>query len=332
MNQAVPPETHQDLEGLIQALPPHWRNWLETNRPLMARPEGGLERFAATILAGIPGLNPEDVQPQYGFRDQEGRSRRVDFALLGPDRKPRLALELEGGVQAPTTSRTTAFEDAQARQSAVTRALGCVLLAIPQHWQDDPTAVRHEVMAALQKPLLKAGGGQQAPTTPSAMTIPAPGTPTSPWRNARQTSNAPPGPQKRNQFTTGAAMQPKPQTNTAPPWHQAMTPNPTNRPYAPTQQEHTPSGWQPQTAYQQPAPRSAPFGGAGGLSAHLENAPPANFSAGPTTIQNIARTLPTLALLFGGGVALAFFNAIAAMAVGVAVVGVGALLVLQRHS
>jgi very-short-patch-repair endonuclease len=75
--------------------------------------------FVARVLRNVPGLEAADVHPQYGFRDHDGRQRRIDFALLVG--AARVAVEIDGLDKTTKTGveRQRLHEDSLARQNAL---------------------------------------------------------------------------------------------------------------------------------------------------------------------------------------------------------------------
>ncbi len=77
--------------------------------------------FAQQVLRRVPGLSPRHVRPQQGFRDAQGRSYRMDFAIV-EEPFVHIALEVDGYDKTGRGSgmTRTEFENFLARQAELT--------------------------------------------------------------------------------------------------------------------------------------------------------------------------------------------------------------------
>lgn len=127
-----------------------WRAWIEAHHADMAHVADYEARFVREVLAQIPELDPEDVEPQHPFRDRSGRARRIDFMILSPQKGYALAIELDG--YAKILSGYSAWDDLFVRQNALLESLGCLLLRFAnKRWLSDPAGVADEVREQLLK-------------------------------------------------------------------------------------------------------------------------------------------------------------------------------------
>lgn len=127
-----------------------WRAWIEAHHADMAHVADYEARFVREVLARIPELDPEDVEPQHPFRDRSGRARRIDFMILSPQKGYALAIELDG--YAKILSGYCAWDDLFVRQNALLESLGCLLLRYAnKRWLSDPAGVADEVREQLLK-------------------------------------------------------------------------------------------------------------------------------------------------------------------------------------
>ncbi len=75
-------------------LNPAWAKWAHQHRQAIS--DGFEYDFVVRVLSKIPIIMPEEVIPQYRFKDHTGRERRIDFVIQNHARGLFLALELDG--------------------------------------------------------------------------------------------------------------------------------------------------------------------------------------------------------------------------------------------
>ena len=72
-----------------------WPEFLNTHGEVLRRSSRYELLFAQTVLARVRGLDPASVKVQRPFTDDDGRPRRIDFAIAEPPHV-RIAIEVVG--------------------------------------------------------------------------------------------------------------------------------------------------------------------------------------------------------------------------------------------
>lgn len=117
------------------------------------------ELFVDNVLSKINGLTPDDVQVEYPFKDNNGRSRRVDFMIINPKRNWLLPIELDGMAKMVDESfdagtyrqRYAKFNDFLERQNAIIGQFGLVLRYSNNSFRDNPNKIINEIVDTLNK-------------------------------------------------------------------------------------------------------------------------------------------------------------------------------------
>ena len=71
-----------------------WRSWDQKWQRIITGQSGFEWNFAKEVIQKVPGLGPNNVTPQRSFIGNDGRQRRMDFAIDVDDVK--IAIEVEG--------------------------------------------------------------------------------------------------------------------------------------------------------------------------------------------------------------------------------------------
>jgi hypothetical protein len=90
-----------------------WHEWKSANVHKLKHPAGFEEEFVDRILANVPRLSPGDVTAQYEFVDDEGRQRRIDFAIRNATKGYNLMIELDGASKDTDTTKWRDFLERQ---------------------------------------------------------------------------------------------------------------------------------------------------------------------------------------------------------------------------
>ena len=99
-----------------------WENFIQQHREALAGSSRFELLFAETVLPLVIGLDPANVHPQHPFRDDDGRQRRIDFAIIEGERV-RLAIEVDGFDKRGRGSGMSKqeFSDFLGREASLTR-------------------------------------------------------------------------------------------------------------------------------------------------------------------------------------------------------------------
>lgn len=101
-----------------------WAVWKRANAKKLLHPADYEEKFVDLVLSRVPGLKPDDVIPQFAFKDNGGGNRRIDFVILNEDKGYLLPIEVDGRSKDDVSSQWTDFLD---RQNALIGSFGTVL-------------------------------------------------------------------------------------------------------------------------------------------------------------------------------------------------------------
>lgn len=84
-----------------------WQRWIGRNHDNLT---GGFEReFAEKVFPLLSGVTPSDVIAQYGFVDQGGKRRYIDFVIKNDAKGYFLPIELDGLAKDETHAKWNAF-------------------------------------------------------------------------------------------------------------------------------------------------------------------------------------------------------------------------------
>ncbi len=138
-----------------------WKEFLSTWKSVMLAESHHEYEFARRVLRNVPGLAPREVTPQMEFVDQEGRSRRMDFAIVHENL--RLAIEVDGWDKTGEGRGMNSAEHADytARERALVNSGWKVLRFANREIYEDPGALTLQIRDALSP-------------TPSAVPTPRP--------------------------------------------------------------------------------------------------------------------------------------------------------------
>lgn len=132
-----------------------WQEWINKNSHLMIHPANYEVLFVEKILSQIPELKACHLQTQFPFKDQDNRSRRIDFMVLDESKGIRLAIEIDGLSKIQSYDNAidySSWGDLLKRQNALLRMVGCMLLRYSnQQWRYQPGFVINEIRNELLK-------------------------------------------------------------------------------------------------------------------------------------------------------------------------------------
>ena len=116
-----------------------WEKFIQQHREALAGSSRFELLFAETVLPRVIGLDPANVHPQHPFRDDDGRQRRIDFAIIEGERV-RLAIEVDGFDKRGRGSGMSKqeFSDFLGREASLTRQGWTVLRFANVQVRDHP--------------------------------------------------------------------------------------------------------------------------------------------------------------------------------------------------
>ncbi|MBO1326785.1 hypothetical protein [Acetobacter garciniae] len=121
----------------------------------MKHPQNFEVLFAEQVLSQVSGLDPEDVKPQFPFRDRENRQRRIDFMIDNSQKGLSLAIEVDGYTKNRGMS-SMEHDDALMRQNSLIANLDCKLLRFSnQQWRYYPDKVIEEIHELIKMQMQK---------------------------------------------------------------------------------------------------------------------------------------------------------------------------------
>lgn len=137
------------------AISSEWQEWINKNSHLMTHPANYEVLFVEKILSQIPELNAYYLHAQFPFKDQDNRSRRIDFMVLDETKGIRLAIEIDGLSKIQLHNNVidySSWGDLLKRQNALLKNVGCMLLRYSnQQWRYQPNFVINEIRNELLK-------------------------------------------------------------------------------------------------------------------------------------------------------------------------------------
>lgn len=121
---------------------PHWAAWKRTNAEKLLHPAGFEEKFVDLVLTRIPSIKPSDVIPQFAFKDDRGRNRRIDFVILNDEKGYLLPIELDGASKDDVRTQWTDFLE---RQNSLIGSFGTVLRYSNAKMFNNPNSIIREI-------------------------------------------------------------------------------------------------------------------------------------------------------------------------------------------
>ncbi|NBM54011.1 hypothetical protein GWI68_04265 [Proteus sp. G2669] len=132
-----------------------WQEWINKNSHLMTHPANYEVLFVEKILSQIPELNTYYLHAQFPFKDQDNRSRRIDFMVLDETKGICLAIEIDGLSKIQSHNNIidySSWGDLLKRQNALLKNVGCMLLRYSnQQWRYQSNFVINEIRNELLK-------------------------------------------------------------------------------------------------------------------------------------------------------------------------------------
>lgn len=104
------------------------------------------------VLSQIPNLSPNDVIPQYHFKDNNNGNRFVDFMIINKSKNWLLPIELDGYAKMIGTGEEYhRFNDFLERQNIIINTFGLVLRYSNNKMRYQPQEVINEIIQTLNK-------------------------------------------------------------------------------------------------------------------------------------------------------------------------------------
>ncbi len=153
---------------------PEWASWLKEQKRA-ERFESHFEySFAQKVLSRVPGLSPDDVTPQQEFVDVNGRTRRMDFAIVCKGQ--RVAIEVDGFDKKGDGGGMTSAEHADyaLRERSLTHEGWKVLRFANREIYDDAQALSMQIWATLNRVDSDAAGASAAAVPAASIDVPLP--------------------------------------------------------------------------------------------------------------------------------------------------------------
>lgn len=119
-----------------------WARWKHANAAKLIHPAGFEEKFVDLVISQIPGISPQDVIPQFSFKDERGKNRRIDFVILNNEKGYLLPIELDGASKDDVRAKWTDFLE---RQNALIGSFGTVLRYSNAKMFNNPGAIVREI-------------------------------------------------------------------------------------------------------------------------------------------------------------------------------------------
>lgn len=129
-----------------------WQNWVKKKHYLMQHPCDFEARFVLDVLSRISIITPDDVIPQYEFRDRSNKLRRIDFVILNEKQGYGLAIELDGLTKIDGYDK---FEDLLNRQNDLLKynehTISMLFRFANKSWLTNPLDIAKQIEEELQK-------------------------------------------------------------------------------------------------------------------------------------------------------------------------------------
>lgn len=129
-----------------------WTQWKYEYKDKIQHIAGFEEKFVDTVLSKTPGINPDDVIPQYHFTDDKGKSRFIDFMILNSFKGYCLPIELDGyDKMVGNGAEYFKFNDFLERQNALIARFGILLRYSNKRMLNDSASIIKEIRDTLQR-------------------------------------------------------------------------------------------------------------------------------------------------------------------------------------
>lgn len=122
-----------------------WEQWICNNKQKMQHPADFEERFVREILTNIEEICPDNVIPQYHFKDFDGVNRYIDFCIKDDEKGYFLSIELDGRFK----FENDYLEKTLQRQNALVAKVGTLVRYANTTWLNQPNRVINEIRTIL---------------------------------------------------------------------------------------------------------------------------------------------------------------------------------------
>lgn len=137
----------------------NWQEWKLKYSVEIKHVAGFEEKFVDTVLTNISEITPNDVIPQYHFKDNNERNRYVDFMIVNKDKNYCLPIELDGYskmVGKPDDKNSygrnyEVFNDFLERQNSMIARFGLVLRYTNKTMLNNPQMIIQEIKQTLKQ-------------------------------------------------------------------------------------------------------------------------------------------------------------------------------------
>ena len=156
-----------------------WHDFIRQHREVLAKSSRFELLFAEAVLPRVIGLDPATVHPQHSFRDDDGRRRRIDFAIVEGEHV-RLAIEVDGFDKRGRGEGMSKdeFSDFLGREASLTRQGWTVLRFSNLQVRDQPDRCVLQITESLWRARKVAAELDQArPAAPPPVASDVPPTP-----------------------------------------------------------------------------------------------------------------------------------------------------------
>lgn len=123
-----------------------WTLWKRKYQDKIKHIVGYEEKFVDLVLCRLPGVEPNDVIPQYHFKDDKGGNRFIDFMIINKEKGFFLPIELDGTYKDTNHAR---WKDFLIRQNALITQFGIVLRFSNKQMLDDTRNVIDKIHSTL---------------------------------------------------------------------------------------------------------------------------------------------------------------------------------------
>lgn len=138
-------------------IPSKWIAWINKNKNKMQHPQNFEVLFAEKILSQVQDLYPEDVKPQFIFRDRKNKQRRIDFFIDNSKKGLSIAIEVDGYRKNPNDvsgMSSSEHDDFLARQNSLIMNIDCKVLRYSNNqWRYHPQEVIEEIYELTKRQL-----------------------------------------------------------------------------------------------------------------------------------------------------------------------------------
>ncbi|MFM2607602.1 hypothetical protein AAFX30_08255 [Vibrio chagasii] len=124
----------------------NWQEWKLRHEKELWHIAGFEEAFVDRVISQIPQIQPIDVQPQYKFYDDNGKTRYIDFLIINKAKGYMLPIELDGLAK---DQNQHDWGDFLKRQNALITKFGIVLRFTNRQMFDDPNDIIHKIQQTL---------------------------------------------------------------------------------------------------------------------------------------------------------------------------------------